>query len=137
MRRPGVEGLVDLRLLGPVEAYVAGSPLALGAPRRRAVLATLVLEGNKPVPIEQLAQAVWDEPPTSANANIRTYVAGLRRVFRDAGQGDRLTTVGAAYRFAVEPGELDVARFFSLTGQGQQAVAAGDFAAASAYFSEA
>ena len=78
---------MDLRLLGPVEAYAGGIPLALGAPRQRAVLATLLLKSNKPVSTEQLVQAVWDDPPRSANANIRTYVAGLRRVFRDVHDG--------------------------------------------------
>jgi DNA-binding SARP family transcriptional activator len=128
---------VDLRLLGPVEAHVEGSPLALGGPRQRAVLAALLLKGNRPVPAERLVRAVWETPPASAHANIRTYVAGLRRVFRDVGQPNRISSHGSEYRFAVKPEELDVARFSSLAEQGGRALSAGDFETAARHFGEA
>ncbi|HEU5159957.1 MAG TPA: BTAD domain-containing putative transcriptional regulator [Streptosporangiaceae bacterium] len=128
---------MDLRLLGPVAAYVAGEPLALGGPRQRAVLAALLLKSNEPVPTEHLIRAVWEDPPASASANIRTYVAGLRRVLRAAGAGERLATWEAGYRFVVESGELDVVRFADLTGQGRHELSAGDLQAASAHFTEA
>lgn len=128
---------MELRLLGPVAAYAAGEPLALGGPRQRALLAALLLKSNQPVSAEQLVRAVWEDPPASAGANIRTYVAGLRRVFRAARQGDRLARQDANYRFVVGPGELDVVSFADLVDQGRQAASAGDLEAASAHFAKA
>jgi DNA-binding SARP family transcriptional activator len=128
---------MDLRLLGPVEAWVDGESLALGGPTRRAVFAALLLKADKALPSGPLVHAVWEEPPASSHSNIRTHIAGLRRVFRDAGQEDRLSSSGSAYRLIVEPGELDVVRFSDLAGQGKQAFSDGDFETASRHFGDA
>jgi DNA-binding SARP family transcriptional activator len=60
-------GNIDFRLLGPLEALVEGEPVALGAPKQRALLAQLLLRANEAVPVERLVDALWPEaPPVSA-----------------------------------------------------------------------
>src|SRR5437868_13544100 len=50
------QGLMfELRILGPVQAVRDGRELALGGPRRRAVLALLLVAGGRVVPAERLA----------------------------------------------------------------------------------
>ena len=58
---------VPYRILGPLEVARSGSVLPLGGPRQRAVLALLLLEANRVVSMDRLAEEVWDgRPPECA-----------------------------------------------------------------------
>ncbi|MEU4382556.1 hypothetical protein [Micromonospora echinofusca] len=104
-----------IRLLGCVELCVDGQVVTPGAARRRAVLAGLALEANRPVPLSRLADMVWsDVPPASAAANLRSHAAGLRRA-----PGDRLVARPNAYELRLSPDELDVTEFHWLAGEGR------------------
>ncbi len=71
--------VLEFRLLGAFEVSVGGRTLALPGNRPRALLAALVLRPNCLLGVGDLAEAVWDVPPSAPESNIRTYVAGLRR----------------------------------------------------------
>src|SRR5436309_16012763 len=74
-------GSVRFRVLGPLS--VAGNVLA--ASRERTVLAVLLLEPNRLVPVERLIDAVWgDNPPVTARAQIHTCISRLRRALGPA-----------------------------------------------------
>ncbi len=51
--------MLEFRVLGPVQAVRDGRELALGGPRRRAVLALLLVAGGRVVPAERLAEDLW------------------------------------------------------------------------------
>jgi len=124
---------VEFLLLGSLTARRAGTPLELGGPRQRAVLTMLLLHANQAVSVAQLTEAVWDSPPVSPESNLRTYVAGLRKVL-----GERLITrPGHGYQLVVEPGELDLDEFDSLVRQGEEALEEGDVEAAVELFARA
>jgi hypothetical protein len=52
-------------VLGPlyVAAQDSDAPQAVSAPRLRATLAVLLWRANQPVPIDELADLVWDGAP--------------------------------------------------------------------------
>lgn len=53
-----------VRLLGRVEVRGdQGRPVVVAGARRRAVLALLASELNRPVPVERLLDTVWDGAP--------------------------------------------------------------------------
>lgn len=56
--RPAAE--VEFRVLGPVEAVVAGRRIDLGAPKQRAVLALLVSQVGQPVSVDVLLEELWE-----------------------------------------------------------------------------
>lgn len=66
--------------LGPLQVVDdAGDARLIAAPRQRVLLAALLLRANHPVPVEELAEVVWDGTPRSkAVATIHTYVMRLR-----------------------------------------------------------
>jgi len=99
---------MKFRVLGPLN--VQGGRSALASMRQRALLAALLLRANEEVETTYLIDAVWEDPPTSAVSNLRTYVVALRRAL---GQ-NRLRTGATGYQLVVRPGELDVAVFNSL-----------------------
>ncbi len=114
---------MEYRLLGPLEVSVNGSPVALGAPRQRAVLAALLLHANHVVTVNRLVQAVWWEPPRSESSNLRSYVTGLRQHLTRAGiPSERIGTRPSGYLMRVEPRELDLLVFERFAARGSQAV---------------
>jgi len=119
---------IEFRLLGPVEVLRDGEPVALGAPKQRALLAELLLHRGVVLGRAHLVDALWGEAaPESAAASLQVYVHGLRRALG----AERIETHGNGYRVVVEPDELDVARFESLLESGARALEGGSPAAAS------
>jgi DNA-binding SARP family transcriptional activator/Tfp pilus assembly protein PilF len=111
---------VDYRILGPLEASADGQPLDLGGPRQQRVLAALLLTPNRTVPLARLVEVAWDdEPPATAERQVRNRVAALRAVLTRF--GGFIDTKESGYELRVEPGELDAARFDELVARGREA----------------
>jgi DNA-binding SARP family transcriptional activator len=71
----------EVRLLGPVRAMRLGREIALGGPKKRAVLALLLLEAGRVVPAGRLMEELWrGSPPRGAAVTLRSYVSRLRAV---------------------------------------------------------
>ncbi|GAA1874250.1 AfsR/SARP family transcriptional regulator [Asanoa iriomotensis] len=101
---------------------VDDSRAALGSAKRRAVLAGLALDANRPVSLRRLAEMAWaGPPPPSAVPNLRTHVAALRQFM-----GDRVVAHPGGYELRLGADELDTTEFLRLVGVGRAAVAAGD-----------
>ncbi|MEU0674391.1 BTAD domain-containing putative transcriptional regulator [Streptomyces sp. NPDC006172] len=109
-------------LLGPPVLYDTGShpshgdddphgvPLSatrtLRSPKARVLLAALLLDAGRIVPVESLKEALWGgAPPPSAQASLHNHVSRLRRLLDDP---DRLRAAPPGYRLRVDHGELDV-----------------------------
>jgi predicted ATPase/DNA-binding SARP family transcriptional activator len=72
---------MELLILGPLEARVGGTPVALGPPRQRLLLAALALAAPSGLRCEQLIDELWGAtPPASAVHAIEVYVSRLRAV---------------------------------------------------------
>ena len=101
------------RLLGAIEAFADGTPLALGGPKQKALLAMLVLADQRSVSIDQLTDAVWgDEPPSGATATLRVLVSNLRRIVCP-GEPDGIRFDGHGYSLRC-PHQVDVFEFDEL-----------------------
>lgn len=127
-------------VLGAVELSIDGVGQALGGPKQRAVLAYLVINANRPVSVEALAQAVWEDgPPPDIRVSLHTIISNLRKPLRDNGIDARavLAQVGPGYRVAVADGASDVQRFRVRKEAGLRALSAGQFQAASELLSSA
>ncbi|WP_431875840.1 BTAD domain-containing putative transcriptional regulator [Amycolatopsis sacchari] len=102
-------------LLGKVEAQHEGRRLQLGRRRERALLALLLLEPERVVAAERLADLLWDgDPPDSARSALHTHVSRLRNVLdpaRDGRLGVRLHSRDYGYVAEVDPESVDVHRF--------------------------
>ncbi|MGW1060631.1 BTAD domain-containing putative transcriptional regulator [Micromonospora rubida] len=96
----------------------------MGTPKQRVVLAALLLNQHRPLTTAQLVETIWWHPPSAAVANVRLYLAGLRRVLHLPGEPEsRLRTERAGgYRLRIHPGELDVHRLATLTDAGDRAL---------------
>ncbi|MGW4064026.1 BTAD domain-containing putative transcriptional regulator [Amycolatopsis sp. NPDC004747] len=110
---------VRFHLLGPLTVTVGGQALPLGGAKQRVLLAHLLLNANRTVSPGQLIDTLWRrEPPTSATANLQTYVWRLRRLLPD---GVVLRTHDPGYSLVVDPGDVDAHRFTRLVGDAARA----------------
>jgi len=106
---------MDIRILGPLEVLVDGRALELGGAKQRAVLVLLALNANRPVSVDRLAAALWeDEPPESARKAIQVYVSNLRKSLGK----DRVLTKGDGYLLQADDDEVDASRFTRLREAG-------------------
>jgi YVTN family beta-propeller protein len=125
---------MEFRVLGSLEVVDHDGPLALGAPKQRALLAVLLLHRGEAVSFDRLIDEIWgDQPPASANKIVQGYVSNLRKVLGDG----LLVTEGRGYMLRVDPGRLDIDRFEALVVQGREAVEGGDALTAAAVLREA
>ena len=126
--RSQVEGLLEFRILGPVQVLDDGGQLLpLGGAKQRATLAMLLLRRNEVVSRDQLEEGLWgNSPPPSAGPTIKTYVSRLRSILPGETQAARLVAQASGYRLRVEPGEFDLERFESLIETGRRAIDASD-----------
>ena len=125
------------RLLGPLEIRAGEDWLGIGAPKWRAVLAALLINGGQIVPADVLINEVWpDTPPAKAGNLISIYVLRLRRLLGDT-DSTLLVTRAPGYLLRLAPGDTDAQVFESLVREGRRAYAGGDPERAAAQLAEA
>ncbi|MEU7860854.1 BTAD domain-containing putative transcriptional regulator [Nonomuraea sp. NPDC049141] len=104
--------MVSFQVFGPLEALAGGRPLRISGRKPRMLLATLLLDANHLVSADLLAEVLWERPPRSAQANLRTYASSLR-----SSLGARIRAEGAGYLIDVVPQDLDLLRFEHLVAR--------------------
>ncbi|MEU1211161.1 BTAD domain-containing putative transcriptional regulator [Streptomyces sp. NPDC005790] len=127
------------RILGPLRVHETS---AMGSPVRRAILTAFLLRPGRSIGIGELLELLWDEPPASATANIRSHIAGLRRDLEDIAPGlsDRLKTYRgsqSSYGLDVTSAEFDLAKFTRSARDGRSLLLSGDADAAADALEEA
>ncbi len=113
---------MELRVLGPVEVHAGGHMFAAGRPQQAVVLAALIADVGRPVPVDSLVDRVWGEmPPERARRLLQTHIARTRKVLEDARahDGDRasVTRRGGSYVLDARPESVDLNRFRGLVAQ--------------------
>ena len=126
--------LLEFRILGPLEVLDAsGAPVRLGGPRQRAVLAILLLNANRVVSIDRLADDLYGgEPPTTAVTQVQRQISDLRKLL-----GGVIETRPPGYLVRAAQETLDLSRFERLAEEASSALAQGSHARAALCLREA
>ena len=103
-------------VLGPLIVRAGHGHVRVTAGRDRVVLAMLLVQAGRVVPVDVLVDAVWGEdPPESARSQLHNAVWRLRRTLATAGTTDEvITTDPAGYRIHLDPKDLDATVFTRL-----------------------
>ena len=125
-------------ILGPVSVRDdCGGGVVMPSGIPGTVLSVLLLEPNRVVSRERLAQAVWGgDAPAEVAAGLRNHVLRLRRQLGPVA-GARVRTAAGGYLVEVGTGELDAVAFEEGCRRGRLALQAGDAAEASRLLSNA
>ncbi|WP_330318917.1 BTAD domain-containing putative transcriptional regulator [Streptomyces platensis] len=100
-----------------------GRDLPLGPPRRRALLALLLIRLGRVVPTELLVEELWgEEPPRQSVATLQSHISHLRRVLQPVSGPDRPTVLrhrAHGYVLELAPEQIDACRFERLVAEGR------------------
>jgi DNA-binding SARP family transcriptional activator/tetratricopeptide (TPR) repeat protein len=125
---------VDIRLLGPLEVSLGGTPARLDRRQERLLLALLAVHAGEVITTGRIADVLWeDEPPRTFPNAIQVHVASLRRLLcRDA-----FETRPEGYRLRVPPVRTDLLEFTEQERRAARALADGSVAEARQALQEA
>ncbi|GAA1757912.1 BTAD domain-containing putative transcriptional regulator [Nonomuraea bangladeshensis] len=114
-------------VLGPLLVRRAGQALRVAGRKPRLLLASLLLEANQIVGSDALIEVLWPaRAPSSAVANLRTYVSALRGPVSAA--GGRIVTHPSGYAVELAAGQLDMLLFEELVERARAAGRTGEAA---------
>ncbi|MBW4721512.1 AfsR/SARP family transcriptional regulator [Saccharothrix obliqua] len=109
--------MANFRLFGEVGFSVGGRRVDVGPPRRQCVLAVLLVEVNRVVPVDVLVERVWsDQAPRKPNDVLYSYVSRLRRVLA-VDPDTELVRRSGGYVLEADPLSVDVHRFRHLVAE--------------------
>ncbi|MFC6092541.1 AfsR/SARP family transcriptional regulator [Saccharothrix lopnurensis] len=113
--------MVELRVLGPVEAWAGDRRLDVGHARQRCVLAALLVDVNRVVPVDQLVDRVWGaEVPLRGKGGLHSYVSRLRTALADLGDVAIVHRSGG-WALETDPDRVDLHRFRGLLARARSA----------------
>ncbi len=128
----------QFRLLGAVEVSYRGGIVPIARPRRRAVLAYLLIRANHLVRVESLVDALWGgAAPATARAQIHADIHAIRQALRGAGVPNPIGTWHLGYRLDLVPGQLDLDDFTALVAAARSAVRVNDLTLGAAALAQA
>lgn len=112
-------------LLGTVGINSGQEAVEVGPAKQRCVLAALLTEQGRVVPIESLIDRVWgQDPPPSARSTLYSYVTRIRTVLRSLdsdAQGVALFRQAGGYALVVPRDMVDLHRFRRLVEEARSA----------------
>jgi DNA-binding SARP family transcriptional activator len=123
--------VLEFRILGPLEVSDDGGHVRLGGPRQRATLAILLLNANRVVPVERLADDLYaGAPPVTAVTQVQRQISELRKAL---GAEAAIETQAPGYVLQLLPEQLDLTRFEQQTEAGSRALGRGQSELAAEY----
>ncbi|MFF4490283.1 BTAD domain-containing putative transcriptional regulator [Streptomyces sp. NPDC001544] len=116
---------MELRILGSIELWTGSALADIGPARQRSILGALLVDPERPVPLESLVDRVWgDRPPAGVRNVVHTYVTRLRRALArasaDLPEPIGLVRSSAGYLVSTDLGAVDLVRFRRLLKKAQQ-----------------
>lgn len=117
-------GLLEFRILGSLEVVDEGRQVELGGPRQRATLAILLLNANRVVSVDRLADDLYaGSPPVTALKQVQRQISELRKAL---GPTSAIETRSPGYVIRVAPEQLDLTEFERLAAEAAEAQAGAD-----------
>ncbi|HET7743144.1 MAG TPA: BTAD domain-containing putative transcriptional regulator [Gaiellaceae bacterium] len=106
--------MLEIRLLGSLEARDGDRDLTPRRLKQRALLATLALRVGEPTSADRLVEHLWgEEAPKSAKHALENYVSELRKALG----GETIATRPAGYVLDIDREAVDVVRFERLVAE--------------------
>ena len=115
--------VLEFRVLGPLEVVGSNGPVPLGGPKQRATLAILLLNANRVVSIDRLADDLYaGRAPVTAATQVHRQISELRKVL---GEEARLETRAPGYVLHLAGEQVDLRLFERLTEEARRALSCG------------
>jgi len=107
--------VLEFRILGPLEVVGEHGPVSLGGPKQRATLAILLLNVNRVVSVDRLADDLYSgAAPVTAVTQVQRQISELRKAL---GSDSAIATQPPGYVIRLAPEQLDLHRFERLADE--------------------
>jgi DNA-binding SARP family transcriptional activator len=107
--------MLEFRILGPLEVVGEHGPVRLGGPKQRATLAILLLNVNRVVSVDRLADELYSgAAPVTAVTQVQRQISELRKAL---GAESLIETRSPGYVIRLQPDQLDLHRFERLAAE--------------------
>jgi predicted ATPase/DNA-binding SARP family transcriptional activator len=115
----GMDGGLELRVLGPVEVARGGRAIAIGGPKPRLVLAMLAARRGSVVSTDRLCDELWPaDAPADPAGVLQSIVSRLRRLLRPEAE---IVARPPGYVLEVGAERIDAGRFEFLCAEAARA----------------
>ena len=115
--------MLEFRILGPLEVVGENGPISLGGLKQRATLAILLLEANRVVSVDRLADELYSgAAPVTAVTQVQRQISELRRALG----ASVIETRAPGYVIRLAPEQLDLKRFERRAEEASRALDTGD-----------
>src|SRR5262245_29485900 len=122
---------MDFRILGPLEVRDGERDVRLRGGKQRALLALLLVNANRTLPIDRIVDELWGEDvPGSAHKMVQIHVSKLRKHLTPG----VLHTRPPGYSLQLEADDVDLHRFERLASEARASLDAGRIEEAAAGF---
>jgi DNA-binding SARP family transcriptional activator len=123
--RYGPDELLEFRILGPLEVTDGrGREVGLGGAKQRATLAILLLNANRVVSVDRLADELYaGAAPVTALKQVQRQISELRKAL---GSVSVIETRSPGYIMGLSPDQIDLSVFETLSANATEALSAGD-----------
>ncbi|MEV6374198.1 AfsR/SARP family transcriptional regulator [Micromonospora musae] len=119
---------MEFGILGPLSIRSGPSSIHLSGDRNRKLLAALVLNVNRAVPIDRLIDVVWDEqPPATARQQVQNRLGQLRSMLALDDTGQRIIRHGTSYVLEAAEERVDAFRFRAICAEANSTSHGGEF----------
>jgi len=123
-RRATVRPVLEFRILGPLEVVGEAGPIPLAGPKQRATLAILLLNANRVVSVERLADDLYSgAAPVTAVTQVQRQISELRKAL---GSASVIETRSPGYVIRLSAGQLDLDHFQLRAEEAGRALARGE-----------
>jgi DNA-binding SARP family transcriptional activator/tetratricopeptide (TPR) repeat protein len=117
--------VIDFQVLGGIEARIGGRPVPAKRRQQNLVLAALLIDAGRPVPMDTLIDRVWgDQPPRHARRDLQIHLARIRHQLTPLDGTSpgrlRLSRAGGGYLLDVESERVDLHQFRRLVDQARE-----------------
>ncbi|KAA2253102.1 hypothetical protein F0L68_33670 [Solihabitans fulvus] len=115
---------MQFRILGPLELVSDGQSVRVAGTRQQKLLALLLLNVNRVVPVDRLIDELWDTPPQSARQQVHNSIGNLRRTIGTYSGDAAIVWTEAGYRLEAPEELIDMHPFSARVGAAGRAAAA-------------
>jgi DNA-binding SARP family transcriptional activator/nucleotide-binding universal stress UspA family protein len=127
--------VLEFRILGPLEVVGEAGPIRLAGPKQRATLAILLLNANRVVSVERLADDLYSgAAPVTAVTQVQRQISELRKAL---GFASVIETRSPGYVIRLSAGQLDLDHFQLRAEEAGRALARGEARSAADLLREA
>ncbi|MGI5216090.1 AfsR/SARP family transcriptional regulator [Plantactinospora sp. CA-290183] len=114
-------------VLGPLEVAVDGRRVPVRSPKQRSLLAGLLLNAGRSVPLGELATVIWGpEQPANPRCGVQVCATRLRALLAEAGCPQIILTSTDGYLIDVPQEQVDLGRFHRWLAEADQAAGQSD-----------